>query len=292
MLKRLEVFLIITVFIVITAIILIVYSMQREQEYKAHSIITQETIVNGAAYAINMKLLDKHRHVQLFVNEYSRYLVQLYNNSDNEKMVDDIKTRLQQRFPDFFTFTITDKKGMPKLQNIESLIGHVCQADLTNYAKHLDNNSELKKNKIVIHPQPLNYHYDVMAPLYTTGKKPNIFFVSFYLKEIADILSTHSLPGQKLMLVRQSDPSLIEVSAQGARDIIKRDINLSNDELKQIRVFMNIPNTDWRLINLPDIQHEKQYIKGLWKEAIIIIVIVSFALILMFTLLMKTTKRR
>ncbi len=55
MLKRLEVFLIITVFIVITAIILIVYSMKREQEYKAHSIITQEAIVNGAAYAINMK---------------------------------------------------------------------------------------------------------------------------------------------------------------------------------------------------------------------------------------------
>ena len=291
MLKRLEVFLIIAVFIVITAIVLIVYSMQREQEYKTHSITTQKTIVNGAAYAINMKLLEKHRHVQLFVNEYARYLLELYNNTTNEKIVNDLKTRLEQRFPGFFTFTITDKKGIPKLQNIDSLVGHVCQTDLNNFAKHLDKNTSGKRNKVVIHPQPFNYHYDIMAPLYTSGKTPSIFFVSFYPNEIANILKTHSLPGQQLILVRQSDSSLIEITAKGTRDKIKRDITLNKDELKHIHAFANIPDTDWRLINLSDSKREKEYIKGLWKEAIIIIVIVALALILMFAFLMRASRK-
>lgn len=289
MLKHLQIFLMITIFIIMTAIILIIYSMQREQEYKAHSLMTQETIVNGAAYAINMKLLEKQRHVQLFVSEYARHLVQLYNNPDNQKIVDDLKTRLQQRFPDFFTFTITNNKGLPKLQNIESLVGHVCQIDLNNYAKHIS--SKKNRNKIVVHPQPFNYHYDIMVPLYTTGKDPSIFFVSFYLTEIADILNTHKLLGQELMLVRQSDSALIEITAQGARDKVKREINLNKEELGRIHVSRNIQGTDWRLINLPDIKREKEYIKSLWKEAITIIVIVTLALMLMFSILKRTSQR-
>lgn len=291
MFKRFEIFLILIVFIVMTAIILIIYSMQREQEYKAHSLMTQQTIVNGAAYAISMKLLDKHRHVQLFVNEYARHLVQLHDNSNNEKVVDDLKTRLEQRFPDFFTFTITNKNGTPKLENIESLVGHACQTDLNDYAKRLGHNNVENRNKIVIHPQPFNYHYDIMAPLYTSGNNPSIFFISFYLNEITDILKTHNLPGQELMLVRQSDSSLIEITANGSRDKIKRDISLHAEEYKRINVSANIPDSDWRLIILPDIKREKQYIRALWKEAIIIIGLVTLALILMFTILTRGSKR-
>ena len=161
MLKRLETSLITTGFIVITAIILIIYSKQREQEFKAYNISTQETIVNGAAYAINMKLLDKRRNVQLFVNEYARHLNQLALTPNNEKFVDNIKIRLQQRFQDYFTYTITNKQGIPKLDNMDELVGQVCQVDIKNYAKNLSkNNSGKLQNKVIIHPQPFNYHYD------------------------------------------------------------------------------------------------------------------------------------
>lgn len=286
--KRLEVFLIITVFIVITAIILIIYSKQREQEFKAHNTSTQETLVNGASHAINIKLLEKHRHVQLFVYEYARHLNQIYNAPNQEKAVNDIKVRLQQRFPDFFTYTITNKKGAPKLQNIESLVGHACQLELSKFAKHMTRkNANKRRNKIVLHPQPFNYHFDIMAPLYSDQKEPNIFFVSFYLNEIINILKTHELSKQNLILVRQSDPSLIEVTSQGARDKIKREINLSQEEQKRINVYKNIPGTDWRLVYLADKEKEENYIKGLWTEAITIIAIVTLSLLLMFSLLTR-----
>lgn len=292
MLKRLELFMIATVFLLITAIILIIYSKQREQEFIAHNEITQKAIVNGASYAINLLLLEKNRHVQLFAHEYAALLSQLSSNPTDERTEDDIKIRLQQRFSDFFTYTITDQNGVPKLLNIESLVGHACQADLINYAKGFSNKKNKSQNKVFVHPQPLNYHFDIMAPLYTNSGTPNIFFVSFYLKEITNILKTHEVPGQKLILVRQSDTNLIEVSSQGARDKLKRDIHLSKEEQIQSGIFKNIPGTDWRLITLPDKSYKKQYVKGLWKEAITIMVVVTLALFILILVLLKVKNRR
>lgn len=292
MLKRMEIFLIVGVFILITAIILIIYSKQREQEFIAHHAITQEAIVNGAAYAINLQLLEKKRHVHLFANEYAHLFVQLNTNPSNEKFEDDIKTRLQQRFPDFFTYTITDQSGIPKLLNIESLVGNACQRDLHDFAKQISTNSKDLQNKVFVHPQPFNYHYDIMAPIYTAGVGPRIFFISFYLKEITNILKTHELPGQQLILVRQSDTSLIEVSSQGTRDTLKRDLNLSEAELKRIYVYKDIPGTDWRLVNLPNPAYLKQYKKVLWNEALMILIIVSIAMLVLIFAMVTIAKKR
>jgi len=142
MFKRLEIFLIGAVFFLITTIILVVYSTQRVQEFKEHNNDIQKTTLHGAAYAINMKLLDKRRHVRLFVNEYSRIFFRLMNFPNDEKTENDITTRLKQRFYDFFTFTITDQKAKPVLENIESFVGHACQLDLTRFAKALKTNSQ------------------------------------------------------------------------------------------------------------------------------------------------------
>jgi len=178
MLKRMEVFLIIAVFILITAVILIIYSTQRENEFKAHNLTTQRAIINGAAYAINLQLIEKYRHVSLFSSEYAQNLLQLYNNPSNYLLEAELNDRLKQRFPDFFTYTLTDKKGIPKLVNIESLVGQACQLDLNDYAKHINNsNKGAIKNKTIIHPQPFNYHYDIMAPLNTGKNSQSIAFI-------------------------------------------------------------------------------------------------------------------
>lgn len=287
MLKRLEVFLIAAIFILITAVILIIYSTQREKEFQQNTSAIEQATINGAAYAINLKLLEKHRHVQLFANEYGRLLVQLNNNPNNEKIENDIKTRLQQRFSDFFTFTITDSNGRPRLVNIDSLVGHACEMDLSNYAKKISSSKNNYQNTVFIHPQPFNYHYDIMSPLITGAPNPSVFFVSFYPKEVSDILKTHALPGQQLFLVKQSDPALIEISQTGARDKLKREIRLSRNEQRNIHTFKNIPGTDWRLVNVSDKKYADAYKKGLWKEAIIIMVIVTIALFLIMFVLIK-----
>lgn len=281
MLKQLEVFIIAMMFVLITAIILISYTVQRGQEFKDHQSMIQKAAVHGAAYAIRLQLSNKHRHVRLFLNEYQRLVAHLVTFPTDEKTAGDIKARLQQRFPDFFTYTVTNQKGTPVLFDFDELVGNACVLDLTTFIQKI-NKKEMALNRVVVHPQPYHYHYDIMAPLYSTGEKPHIFFASFYLQDITDILRTHEIPGQNLMLVKQSDLALIEVMKQGARDkLVTREPRLSKAEQQSIRVYENIPDTNWRLVNVPDTEFEKKYLRSLWKEAAIIIFIVTLALLLL-----------
>ena len=292
MLKQVEVFMIAVIFVLISAIVVIVYTMQREKEFIDNNRAIQESAVQGAAYAIGSQLQNKHRHVRLFLEEYSNLILQLNNFPNDEKTATDIKKRLQQRFPDFFTYTLSDENGTPILQNIESLIGDTCQVDISHFAQQtVKTSSRVLQNKVFIHPQPFHYHYDIMAPLYTTTGI-RIFFTSFYLNEIASILKTHEVSGGRLILVKQSDTSLIEVTKLGARDKLSRDIRLSKDELARVSVVADIPTTDWRLISLPVTNFEAQYVHGLWKEAIIMVSIVAFALFMLIIAIVKLAEKR
>ncbi|NOQ89355.1 MAG: hypothetical protein GQ549_00245 [Gammaproteobacteria bacterium] len=279
-----KIFIIALLFVLITAIILIVYTMQREHEFKSHNSDIQTTSVHGAAYAIDLQLQNKHRHVRLFLDEYSRLFNRLYHNAADEITLNSISKRLQQRFPDFYTFTITDSNGGPTLLDVESLVGETCQRDLGNFASNIKRNRGQLQNKVFVHPKPFHYHYDIMAPLHADG---SIFFTSFYLNDIIDILKTHELPGQTLMLVRRSDPDLIEVTSEGARDKLSRDIRLTPSERNRIVIYKDVAASDWRLVNLPDAYFEKQYLYALWKEVVIILSIVILALFLMIFVLFR-----
>jgi hypothetical protein len=147
-------------------------------------------------------------------------------------------------------------------------------------------------NEIFLHPQPFHYHYDIMSPLVGKDGTKRIFFASFYLDEIANILKTHEVPGQQLILVRQSDPSLIEVSRQGARDKLERDPRLSVDEMARSIVFENIPETDWRVVNLPDPNYEEKYVGGLWREVVIMLIILMIGLTIIIRLTFKYCERK
>ena len=292
MLKRMELFNIAAVFLLITSIILIIYTMEREQEFLAHNNSIQKASVHGAAYAINLQLENKYRHVRLFLDEYSYLFLHLEKYPDDETTSENIKRRLQQRFTDFFTYTITDENGKPEMIDIESLVGEACQVDLNNFSDSIKRDHGAIHNEVFVHPQPFNYHYDIMAPLQTNGVNARIFFSSFYLNEIVDVIKTHEIPGQTLILVKQSNPGLIEATREGARDKLSRDVNLSQEERMRITAYESIPNTDWRLVNLPDADFVQEYIYGLWKEVIILLTIVALALFLLVFVLVKISEKK
>ena len=290
MLKRMEVFMIASILILVTSIVMVVYTMEREQEFRAHNRDIQTAVVDSAVYAIDLQLENKRRHVNLFLEEYFRLFRHLERFPDDEISAERVQKRLQQRFPDFFTFTIADHSGIPVLLDVETLVGEACQTDLHDFASKLGR-AQQTTNEIFIHPQPYHYHYDVMASLNVNGNA-RIFFVSFYLDEIADILKTHEIPGQQLFIVRQSDPGLIEVSREGARDKLKRNAELTPGEQNRILVFANIPGTDWRLVNLPDADFEQDYIDGLWHEVVVVLCITTVAYFIMITIIFTISDRK
>lgn len=291
MLKRMEVFMIASLLMLVTAIILIIFTMQREQEFIERNDRVQSAVVDSAAYAIDIKLDTKRRLVSLFIDEYSHLFRQIQLVPDDEVTIQKLSNRLQQRFPSYLTFTTADDAGTPVLLDIESLVGEACQADLHDFAGKLDRGQK-QHNEIFIHPQPFNYHYDVMAELSGVSGNQGIFFVSFYLDEIADILKTHEIPGLQLFLVRESNPGLIEVSREGARDKLSRNPELSQEEQHRILQFANVKGADWRVVVLQDARHEQEFIDGLWQELIVILVIMYAGFFLMIWLAFNISERK
>ena len=291
--KQVEIFLIAFLFIFMSAIVLIIYTKQREQDFRTQNSSTQKATVKGAAYAINQHLISKQRHVRLFSYEFVNLLAHLKQYPLDFKAEEELKTRLSQRFPDYFTYTITDQNAVPRLFDIDAFVGEACKKDLNNFVKRITHKTDksLVNNKIFIHPQSEHYHYDVMSPLLNNDGSTDIFFISFYLDGILKILKSYEIPGNQLLLLKHSDSSLIEATSNGARDKISREIRLSTEEQHRIEVYQKVPGTDWRVANLPSLDFEEQQKTKLWKEAAFLLLIETLIILVLLYFFTKRSRK-
>ena len=284
MVTRLHLFILITASILLTSIILILYTQQRESDFLDHQLAIQKAMVEGASRDINYRLEEQIRHVRLFNDEYRQLISHLAVYPQDETTKEIISIRLRERFPNVDSFTITNANGFPILDDIETRVGDICKRDISNFStefKRLHDGNDAR-NAIFIHPQAEHYHYDIMAVVKDGTPNRNIFLVSFTPEPIQHILKSRKIPGHQLMLTKLNDSALIEVSDSGTRDTMGRDGRLSKEELLSIKASKEIPNTDWVMIDLKDPSFEKTYIKKLWKEAGGIILIVAITNLLIF----------
>ena len=286
MVTRLHLFIVISLSLLLTSVVLIMYTQQREREFLAHQLEIQHAMVEGAARDISFRLEEQIRHVHLFNDEYRQLLTHLSRFPYDENTRENINTRLTQRFPNVDSFSITNTLGNPILDDFEGNIGEVCQRDISNFSSEVQRLQSTGQayNAIFIHPQANRYHYDIMAAIKDGGYYPvhSILLVSFKPKYIQDILESRQIPGHKLMLTKLHDNSLIEISNEGTRDTMAREGRLSKHELLSIKASEHIPNTDWVMVDLKDPSYEQQYIIKLWKEAGGIILIVAVTNIFIF----------
>ena len=285
MVTRLHLFIIIALSILLTSVVLIMYTQQREREFLDNQLVVQQAMVDGAARDIQYRLNEQSRLVALFSDEYRRQINQLTYHPGDQYIAAIINKRLQERFPYVDSFSITSTSGEPIIDDFEGNIGDVCKRDISSFSTEVKrlHNPTTVHNAIFIHPQAGRYHYDIMSPVWNAANQQYVFLVSFKPDSLQHILKTREIPGYKLLLTKLYDSSLIEVSGEGTRDIIGRDGRLSKTELMSIKASKSIPNTEWSLINLQDPTYEQSYINKLWKEAggILLIVIITNLLVFM-----------
>ena len=285
MITRLHLFIVITLSILLTSVILTMYTQQRVHDFKNNQLATEKAMVEGAARDISNRLESRIRHVRLFNDEYRQLISYLVRNPHDETTKEIINIRLRERFPDFISFTITDAVGTPLLDDIETKVGDICKRDISSFAieaKRLSHSKFEAKNAIFIHPQAGHYHYDIMATVMDGTPNRNIFFVSFSPQPIQDILKSREIPGHQLILTKSDDQALIEISAAGTRDTMGRDGRLKESELLSLKISKDIPNTGWIMVDLQDPDYEETYINKLWKESGSIILIVALTNLLIF----------
>lgn len=265
--------------------VLIWHASDRERILMENNRALQDAILKGAATEIANKLTYYREHVAIFAEEYGEALAWLKAHPEDEAYKEWIGQRIERRFPNHLAFTVTNKLGIPMISEIDSLVGNACQIELKEFsALNPASSNVLLTNDIYIHPQPFNYHFDIMSR-WTFKQDKGVFFVSFRPDEIAAILKNYQLPEHELMLILNNGSGLIEITANGSRDHLKGKTHIPEKELKQFYARQAIKNTRWQLVDHVEKSVIEKQRLAIWKETAIVLALILFlnvALLMIF----------
>ncbi|MEQ9557824.1 MAG: response regulator [Rhodospirillales bacterium] len=251
--------------------------------------------VKEAALAIEDFLVTRRRLVSAFAHEKNALLTSYAKNIDNDALRSEITDSLSRWFPNYFTFTIADVTGRDLVDDLEGLVGNVCQQNIQDYVGSIGNTSSNHAlYQPFIHPQPHNYHFDIMVPWRTGARLDGIFFVSFYPETLRNILSSHQSPGHFLALIHRQRENLIEVNADGARDALsaQRDITLTADEISNVRATQDVEGSLWRVVGYLQPGMVAEFRRLHWSVAGGLIGCVAIIAILSALSILQTERRR
>ncbi|MGB5717381.1 MAG: ATP-binding protein [Gammaproteobacteria bacterium] len=206
------------------------------------------TSVTGAADELELLITELQRSMRLFAEEQRALLEEIAGNPDNDAAWTLLENTVSRHYPEYFGLTLTNIAGDVFRPDFDNAVNELCQQDIHSFI------DEGYSHAGYIHPNPLGYHFDVMAPWGDAGKPQGVFFLSFPPEILARTLQRIQAPGHALLLLRADKAGLIEATARGTRTELQRDFTLSSDEQQRILHGRAIANSRWDLVDLPDAQ--------------------------------------
>jgi len=261
------------------------YIKEGNRDYFASQEALMRHSTKGAARTIDLYLGEIRRRVHLFAEEESGSISALTRNPADEEIRQQFTERVKQHFPDYFAYTITDAQGNVLLDDIESRVSDLCQADIHHF---VDSNEQ----KVFIHPNPESYHFDIMSRWHTDDGHKGVFFISFKPALLASILANSQLHDHQLILLNRNKPGLIEVTDTGSRDLQKDRIILTPDEVSRIGYSTEVKGSLWLLADLPDPGLQAAHRKLLLGQAASIFLVFLLFSAVMYLLIRREERRR
>ena len=264
--------------LLIMALFLYANTETRYEEYVKSQNAIMEKSARDTVQTLGIYIEQTRRLVSMFASRERENIRILSIDPGNEDIRSHLESRLEQFIPDYFSFTISDSSGMTLLDDFEGNVGDVCKTDIRNFAQ------EHHPQELFIHPNPLQYHFDIMVPVNLAARIEGVFFVSFKPDVLSRLLANSEVHGHQLMLLHTEHLGLIETTAKGARDTLERDIHLSEQEIGLIEVQYEVPSSLWELVYLPDTKifenAHRQMREQAALEFLIIFVFSAFMLVL------------
>ena len=239
-----------------------------------------QSAVNGASHEITLHVQALRISVRLFAEKERGLLQRLASDPNNVDIYEQLLKSAKVYFNDGFAVTLADDHGDPVVADFDGFVGQLCQADLRTYTQ-----SGMVIPDVYIHPNTIGYHFDIMAPITLAARNPYIFFISFYPRMIASVLSRYQLAGHQLLLLDRQVEGLIEVDIQGSRDTMSRDYFISDAERARILFSAPVDDTRWLLVDLPATGQQLDVGQAVWQEtAIAITALVLLSMYFLYTL--------
>lgn len=272
--------------LVLACAIVIWNAWQRMDSETSHQIQLAKQDVNGTSSAITQSVKELRRAVTLFAEREIILLNRLANDSEDLDAYDLLVDKTKKVFPDAFAVTLADAQGTPYMDDFDGHIVEICQRDIKQFAEN-----KIPPN-IVIHPNPITYHIDIMVDIELPNSRRNIFFVSFIPHFISHILANSSLYGHKLVLVNKNRKGLREITTKSSRqDLPEEAFYLSELENKNISYSLPVPETSWQLVDIIEPQLAQTKKTSLWFETVSVLLVLLIVSVLTFQRLRFANKK-
>ena len=272
--------------LVMVGVMLAWHAWQSTENFRDYHRQLAVTSVTGAADELEFLLGELERSMRLFANDQRALLEDIARDPDNDLTWALLESAVQKHFPEYYGLTLTNRNGAVMRPDFDNEVDELCQRDIHTFIE------DGYTQQGYIHPNPMGYHFDVMVPWGDADNPQGVFFLSFPPDILARTLHRIQPPGHSLLLLRNDEVDLIEVTGQGTRTELQRDFTLSQTELARILYSRTIPNSRWDLVDLP----EKQLFKAeaLGNASYAVAVFCGFAVVglLMLQQLRRKEQRR
>ncbi|QKI90200.1 GGDEF domain-containing protein [Thiomicrorhabdus xiamenensis] len=187
--------------------------------------------------------------------------------------IDELQKSLFERFklyfPSMIGFGIADEHGEILWSNLDFFVSDVCRQDLEKSAEILSLQTQYYDYKTYLHPQPGNYHFDMIFPVLWNQKKL-VFFMSFSPKPLSEALRESQISQHEVYLLRSDRQGLIEVTTEGTRETLSRPYFLQEDELRRVAAKVAVSNTLWEVAVVENPLILKRFAQHLiWHAAVV-----------------------
>ncbi|MGI9321856.1 MAG: PAS domain S-box protein [Thiogranum sp.] len=230
--------------VVLVGVVLYWHVDRRHQDYisSQQALAVQSTM--GVASLIGLYIKEARRRVVLFTEAEVNRIGNLARDPSDERLQEEFAQSVKRHFPESFASTITDKDGEILVDDFDGKIAALCEADIHQFA-------EQNLQNVSIHPNPVGYHFDIMAHWQGRDGNEGIIFVSLKPTELARILANSQLHDHQLILLHRNKPGLIEVTADGSRVEMEDGPTLSAEEMARISFTADVAGSLWTLADLP-----------------------------------------
>lgn len=270
---------------VIVCVIMIWISHQRISDFENGQHDVAKSTVTLVGKEVSALINNYQRLVSIFTRNEQKLITQLAQVPSDDRLKAQLKQRLHEYFPDYFTFTLADHDGNPVIDDFDGFIGEVCLRDIKQVAKG-------ETQYIHVHPNPNAYHIDIMTQ-WGNEEKGGIFFVSFHTDFLSKLLKLSSPYRHELMLVSTQFENLIEVTEKGERFVLKRDdFRLTEEEQERILYSTPVTKANWKLVDFRERALFSDFRTDMIVFSAIIILLFIAGSVIMILLLMRSEKRR
>ncbi len=261
---------------------------KNEQEFVSKNKALATQSVKAVAKEIELIVSSIKRGSAIFADTHQELFLQLSRDPDDEQTINEIKRLLGRSFPEHYSFTLTDQMGQPYFDDLGESIGDLCLINIKESSRFGH------PNDLVVHPGPGTYHFDIMVPWHYDGQQQGIFFKSYKLDIISRLLKVAQADGHNIVIVKKSDPDLLEVTVEGGRDVLQnsRNIRLTALEKSSIGATKAIEDSDWLVLAIYQANLFKKHSDEIFYPALLSWLVIGFVGIVSIVLINKEEKNR